>query len=86
MIIHTNLGNHTIYGGWDDVSGTQILVYWPPAGDTCTVFTMAGMDYGGGIQSYSEDILISDIRRLEKDCKSNYEFYRAVEKLVDDRR
>ena len=75
------LGNHVIYGDWDDTYCNQFLVYWHLNGLQATVFLMGGSDYGGGIDSHVEvDSSVLDEKIYKS--KDNFEAYDVVSKYV----
>ena len=77
------LENHVIYGYWDDVSNYEFMVYYHPNGKVCTVFIMAGCDYGGGIGEYYEDIDAKSLDTLITSFGENYNSYELKLAVVD---
>ena len=73
-----HLNHHSIYGDWDDVQGTQVLVFNHPNGIHCDVFVMNGCDYGGGISLYKESVLARVVDDAAEAAESNYDFHRKM--------
>jgi len=69
-----DLGRHTIFGDWSDVHGNQVLVSWDTECDTADIFFMDGMDYGGGIGSYTLNVDSYEVEEIYEASVSSYDF------------
>jgi len=67
-----------IVNNWDDCHSEQFLLIHHPNGTHCDVVIMAGVDYGGGVDSYFTNVPICEIDKLMKEIDSPYDLYIAV--------
>lgn len=81
--LHKIVGDHVIYGDWDDTYENQVLVYYHPNGVHCTVFVLGGYDYGGGIVCMKEDALANAVDAAWEESDSNYTFHRLMTELCN---
>lgn len=82
MLKEKIIGDHVLYGEWDDCGGYQFLVYYHPNGIHAQVFMLAGTDYGGGVTKYA-DCLVDDLQKvLAANTTDKYERYEAMSSFV----
>lgn len=78
------VGNHVIYGDWDDTGGSQFMVHWHPNGLNCTIFVFDGFDYGEGIVAVGESMDSDEVEELlDQEFDYDFEYRRAILELVE---
>jgi len=77
-------GEATVYGEWDDCDDYQFIVIWREAGETCTVISLSGCDYRGGVTVYSANMPVKEVEAI---VNSDFEYLgtakKQIEKLIE---